>query len=63
MNTFLNITSVISTIIVILGIIYFLLNNTIGRLAFIKKFIYRDTLYIFIGIIFILFFFEFHLPR
>jgi len=63
MDTFLNIISVVATIIIIIGIVYFLLKNTVGRIKYIKKFIYSDFLYIFIGVLLIIMFFDFHLPR
>jgi len=45
MDTFLNIISVAATIIIIIiGVIHFLLKNTIGRINYINKFIYSDFL-------------------
>jgi hypothetical protein len=58
----LNIISIIATLIVIEGVIYFTLNSTIGRISYVKKFEYKDVFFLCIGLILILFFFEFHLP-
>jgi len=63
MNFILNILSIITTFIVIEGIFYFLLNSTIGRLSIVKKLPYKDLIFLLIGILFIIIFFDFYLPH
>jgi len=58
----LNIISIIATLIVIEGVVYIALNSTIGRINFVKKFEYKDVFFLTVGLILILFFFDFHLP-
>lgn len=62
MFVILNIISIIATLIVIEGIVYFALNTTIGRISFVKKFEYKDITFLTIGLLLIFFFFDFHFP-
>ncbi len=63
MNFILNLISIISTFIVIEGVFYIALNSTIGRLENVKKSPLKDVLFLIPGILFIIFFFDFHLPH
>ena len=62
MYTILNLISVLATIILIEGLVYFALNSTVGRLNFVKKLAYKDIVFLLIGIVLIISFFKFHLP-
>ncbi len=63
MSIILNLISVIATFILIEGMVYFALNTTVGRLNLVKNFIYKDILFLLIGVILIISFFKFHLPH
>lgn len=63
MNLVLNIISVLSTFIIIEGIIYFTLNSTFGRLNVLKNFAFKDIVFLVFGVILILCFFDFYLPH
>lgn len=63
MYNLLNIISIITTFIVFEGVIYFALNMTVGKLNIVKKFEYKDLLFLSIGVLLILLFFKFHLPH
>lgn len=62
MPILLNIISIIATLIVIEGVVYIALNSTIGRINFVKKFEYKDAIFLVLGLVLILLFFDFHLP-
>jgi hypothetical protein len=62
MYIILNIISIIATLIVIETLVYISLNTTIGRINIVKKFVYKDLIFLLIGLLLIISFFEFHLP-
>lgn len=63
MTLLLNIISIIATFIVIEGIFYFALDNTVGRINVVKRFKYKDLIFLSIGVLFMILFFDFHLPH
>ena len=66
--TLLNIISVLATLIVAQGVVYSLLNVVFGKIPIINIYLlkskiqYKDIIFLLIGLIFILFFFDFYLP-
>ena len=63
MLNLLNLISVVATFILIEGMVYFILNFTVGKIAVIKRFQYKDLVFLLIGLILILKFFRFYLPH
>jgi len=57
-----NIIAVLSTIIVLEGAIFVVLNYTVGQIPVIKKIAYKDYLFLLVGLILIFCFVDFHLP-
>jgi hypothetical protein len=64
-----NVTAVISTLIVSVGLFYFILNLMFGRLSFLNVYVnhsagikFKHIVFIITGLVTILSFFEFHLP-
>lgn len=68
MNILLNTISVVATFIVSVGLIWLILDNTIGRFRFMKStfnwygFQVKDFIFISLSSLFILCFFDFYLP-
>ncbi|GEM_PF-1408363 len=68
MNILLNTISVIATFIVSVGLLWLILDNTIGRFRFVKStfnwhgFQVKDFIFISLSSLFILGFFDFYLP-
>ncbi len=68
MNILLNAISVTATFIVSVGLLWLILDNTVGRFKFMKSkrlwygFQFKDFLFITLSTLFILCFFDFYLP-
>lgn len=66
-NYFLNIISVISTLVVFNAIVYIILNLFIGKLYTLNKIFYKtyrvkDATFLFVGTLLLLLFFDIHVP-
>ena len=63
MTLILNIISVLATFVVLEGVIFYTLQSTLGRIRLIKNFAYKEILFLVIGLLLILLFFDFYLPH
>lgn len=63
MNLILNIISVVATFIIIEGVFFYALDFTIGRISVVRKLKYKDYIFLSVGVLFKMFFFDFYLPH